>query len=271
MSKEVSGRTVTFEFGNTDASRDFLTRNPKFLPAFDRLTLLSNKCFANRPGPKNRFEDVCFGLGHTCREDFLQVLFNVVNGYGNGASKLLRPLYERAVSLLYIEKHPDKAERLVRFAAIQEYRHMREALKFTSEAEFDNAMGSPENTVAEITNRYNTIKPEFSGRAVSWIDGGVATMVEDIGALEDSGHALKDIFLGSYAMPNLSLHTSLVSAMRYTGHGTAMEKAEAQFVLYNATVIFITVMECQNRVFSLKVDNEIAECWEDIEKIWIAA
>lgn len=70
--------------------------------------------------PKNRLEDVSFSLSQTCREDFLEVTFLAVNGYANGAMKALRGLYERTVTLAYIGKKPEKAERFVRYAAIQD-------------------------------------------------------------------------------------------------------------------------------------------------------
>ena len=83
----------------------FFDRNPKFRPAFERLMALANRCFGRAIHPKDRAEDVCFDLGHTCRADYLEILFLAVNGFGIAASKLLRGLYERAVALAYIVKH----------------------------------------------------------------------------------------------------------------------------------------------------------------------
>src|SRR4051812_38159949 len=85
MGKQSAGNTVTFEFGNTDASKAFFQQNPKFFPVFERLMVLGNKCLAQQRQPKNRLEDIGFGLAHTCQEDFLEILFLAVNGYGNGA------------------------------------------------------------------------------------------------------------------------------------------------------------------------------------------
>jgi len=104
---------MIFEFGETEASQAFWDRHPSFYPAFERLMTLGNKCFGRPIQPKNRTEDICFGLGHTCREDFLEVLSLAVNGYGNGASKLLRGLYERAVVMAChqrLKRRPISAE-----------------------------------------------------------------------------------------------------------------------------------------------------------------
>jgi hypothetical protein len=77
---------MEFEFGETRESEAFFDRNPKFMPAFLRLMEVANKYLGNRAQPKNPVEKVCFGLGHACRQDFLEVVFLAVNGYGVGAS-----------------------------------------------------------------------------------------------------------------------------------------------------------------------------------------
>jgi Family of unknown function (DUF5677) len=83
-----------------------------------------------------------------CRDDFGEVVFLAVHGHGNGATEILRGMFERAVTTAYLIKHPAKAERFVRYAAIQEHRAMAAALKVLSEKEFDEALatakGSPE-------------------------------------------------------------------------------------------------------------------------------
>jgi hypothetical protein len=44
-----------------------------------------------------------FDMGHSCPGDFREIAFLGVNGYGRGASKVLRGLYERAVTLAYLD------------------------------------------------------------------------------------------------------------------------------------------------------------------------
>ena len=73
---------MQFEFGETDQANAFFDRNPKYLPAFERLMALSNKCFGRASGAKNHAQDVCFSLGHTCRDDYTEILFLAANGYG---------------------------------------------------------------------------------------------------------------------------------------------------------------------------------------------
>lgn len=244
---------MTFEFGDTESCMAFLKRNQKFLPKFEKLMDLGNKCFGRRVKPENRAEDICFGLGHTCREDFMEIVFLAANGYSNAGLKLLRALYERAVALAYIVKFPEKADRFMNFAAIQEYRAMEAALELVSEADFDKRVGA-DYRAAEIRKRFQAIKPDFS-RAVSW-DQSVGAMVKELGV------PYSQLYSVCYAIPNFSIHATLASAARWDGRGNS--ESEADVVVLNAAWIFALVVDSQNKLFGLHLGPDIAAVWQDL-------
>jgi hypothetical protein len=258
---------MEFEFGQTDQSDAFFDRNPKFMPAFERLMTVANKCFGREIKPKNRPEDIIFWLGHSSREDYLEVVFLAVHGYGLATSKILRGLYERAVTLAYLIEEPDKAERFVRFAAIQEHRALEAALKFISETEFDEMMG-PANSVALIRQRYDEVKSDFgttlckkcgTKRIQSTWDLDVAAMVHKV------GDPYNKLFLGAYTIPNFQIHATLAStsAGQEGKTKTARRLRDAEFALLNATCILIHVIRSQTRFFSLNLDVELENCKKD--------
>ena len=214
---------------------------------------LANKCFGRQLQPKNRSQHICFGLGHTCREDFMEIVFLCANGYSNAGLKLLRGLYERAVALAYIVKFPEKADRFMNFAAIQEHRAMEAALELVNEAEFDKVMGSKE-TVAEIRKRFQNIKPDFP-RTVSW-DQSVGSMAKELGV------SYSQFYLVCYAIPNFPIHATLASAARWEGQGNS--DSEADLVVLNAALVFALVLDSQNKLFGLNLETEIATLWQDL-------
>jgi hypothetical protein len=258
---------MDFEFGQTTQLDTFFDRNPKFYSAFERLMTLTNKCFGRSFKPKNRVEDLCFSLGQACRQDFLEILFLAANGYGTAASKLLRGLYERAVTVAYISKHPEKAERFVRFAAIQEYKAMNAALLVSSEEDFNTAM-KPQ-TADSIRNNYETVKPEFQvtrckqcgnkGTAFSW-DIDMASMVREV------GEPYTRYYLGAYVIPNFNIHATLAS-MYPDGQEDEIRKKnehEADSTLLNAVLIFILSLMSQNSMFRLGLSDVIGKCQSDV-------
>jgi hypothetical protein len=270
--RSVTGGQINFEFGETVASNAFWQRNPKAFPALLRLLELTNKTFGREYRFRNRVDDICFNLGETCRTDFLEVLFLAVNGYGIGAQKLLRGLFERALALEYIRTRPDKAERFVRYAAIQEYKASRAAADVVGQAQFDAAMPL-ENTLGEQKKRYEQFKGEFEQTdcktcntkrvAISW-DIDIKSMVNKVGSPFDF------LYFACYSMANLHVHATLASAFQDEAVGETAEQRsirDAEFAVMNAILVFLAVLQSQNNLFQLGLDQDIEACYGDLD-VW---
>jgi hypothetical protein len=253
---------VDFEFAETDQLRRFFERLTRFGPAFERLQNVSNKVLGRTSNPRSAAEHVCFGLAHTCREDYLEILFLASNGHGEGALKLLRGLYERAVTLAYIAKYPTKAERFRKFAVIQEYRAMRAMLKMMTKDQLEENLGA--GSVAAYTEAYERAKPEFRGREISW-DVGLAKMMEDLGSPYDQ------YYLGSYIMPNFRVHATLTSVFDGTPRAIRDERSikNADLALLNATACLLATFREQNRQFALHLDEELEICERDLVEVFV--
>jgi hypothetical protein len=251
-----------FEIPDTAKSRAFAARNPHFLDALLKLFEPANKCFGRDPRPKNHLEDVCFWLGHTWRQDFLEIVFLSINGYGARATKILRRLYERAVTIADLIQSPEKAERFLQFAAIQENRAMEAALRQISPDQIDAQMG-PRNTIAEIRKRYEEYKGNFKATTCavcgvktppSW-DVDLATMIQRV------GEPYKRLFVLAYTSPNFQIHATLASASK---HGEDREEHDAKSALMVATDLFLSVIASQNALFSLNLKDDLEACTNDL-------
>jgi len=226
--------------------------------------ILGNKSVAERPRPRSLVETVTFGLTHTCREDFLEILFLCVNGYNNGAHKLLRGLYERAVTLEFIVRHPDKATRFKSYAAIQSHRGLVAALKTTTEEEFNKHVGNP-NAVAEIRDYYNSEKPNFqitdckicgtTRTASTWDQMDLASMVHEL----NGGY--KQLYMAGYALPNFVIHATLDSALR-----PFKPDVSTELVLLSGIWAYVLALKSNDTVFNLNLISEIDACWGEAQE-----
>lgn len=269
---------MEFAFGETKASEAFFDRHPAFYATFERLMELGNRVFGRASAPKSQLEDVGFGLGHTCREDFIELLLLATNGYGKGAFQLFRGLFERALTLAYLVKYPEKTERFVHYAAIQEHRVMVAALDSgITEEQWNTTF--PENSVADVRQRYREYRPAFqitdcercetTRVAPSW-DLDVAAMVRNVGA------PFTTVYLVGYAIPNLKIHATLASAMadfdkereQNVDERAKRKRDDAEFVLALATSVFIQVMRSQNTIFGLGLERELDRCDQDVIDVW---
>jgi hypothetical protein len=170
--------------------------------------------FRPRVSPEKPRRGDLFQPGQTCWDDYLQIVFLAINGYGVGSSQFLRGLYERAVTLAYLIQFPAKTERFVKFAAIQEYKALKVALKINSEEELDALMQEKGLSLAQAKQFHDQVKPEFqvtdceecetTKTAYSW-DIDLASMVEKI------GEPFTGFFLAAYVIPNFNVHATYSS------------------------------------------------------------
>lgn len=265
----------TFEWGDTAETDSFFARHPGFYPAFERLLRLSNKCFARPlPTPYCGPEYTLFSLGDACRQEYMEILFLAVHGYGTAASKLLRGFYERAVALAYMLKNRDKIERFLKFAAVQEHKAMKDALKVTTEEHWNAVMGE-HNTAAEVTERFEAVRADFQQTdcrkcgtkrpSISW-DLDIASMVAKV------GEPYTTYYLGAYTNANLQIHATAASALRVNEKDHARrlldQCAEADFALFSASILITEVFRNQNALMALSLDDEIRECENAISRVW---
>lgn len=268
--------SMDFEFGDTTKSKAFLEGHSLFIRFLEHTVALANACFGRRCQPKNRAEDVCFDLGQTCRDDYLQTIFLAINGYGIGASKLLRSLYERAVTLTYLTQHPEKAERFVRYAAVQEYKAIKSALKLVPEVEVDEMMQTQGLTVAKISQNFEDVKSEFqtticdkcSKKTTAWSwDLDLASMAEKV------GEPLSRLYLAACVISNLSIHATLASTNPTRPNEDQMvekNRMEGRLALRTASVVIISVLACQNSLFRLGLDDDIEKLYSESNSVWPA-
>lgn len=100
----------TAMFGSPAKWEAFARRRPGFREAIPRLHHLMERAFIRSlhdPSPQDR---AVFYLGRLCVEDFLEILLVCGNGYGIAGKKLLRGLFERALTAWHLHRHPDEAE-----------------------------------------------------------------------------------------------------------------------------------------------------------------
>ena len=146
-------------------------------------------------------DEIIFGLSRVCVEESQEILLLAANEYPSGASKLLRGLYERTVTLLYLQKHPEKAERFQHYAAIQEHRLVSAARKLFSDERIDAAW--KEVTVAAVDASYAKFKGEFQKTKCKKCKTTelMHSWDLDIGSMADRvGEGMPDLYLGSYSL-----------------------------------------------------------------------
>src|SRR5712671_5104755 len=123
----------TLTIGNPPQQEKFVRENQEFLLEYREISRLLTRVFIRslaQPSPEEvqrleqfpdsdpavvAFEDqiwadrVVFYLGRIAADDFNELLLLASNGWGFGALKILRGMYERVVTGAFISKNPSEA------------------------------------------------------------------------------------------------------------------------------------------------------------------
>jgi hypothetical protein len=108
-------------FGFEQEQHDFERRNPEFIRRFHKVAELIPLAFPHMSLTKPADKTI-YMLARTCVEDFNEILLLCGNGYGIGAEKMIRGMYERAVTLVYLHQHPECAEDFLDYHKVADHK-----------------------------------------------------------------------------------------------------------------------------------------------------
>jgi hypothetical protein len=109
--------TVPFR---TDELEAFSKRHAGFVERFPDLERAANAAFEVAQSVDSDGDPpVVFLLIRQAAQDFIELLALAATGYGLGAFKILRGMYERVVTAGWLHKHPEETERFLNWETIQ--------------------------------------------------------------------------------------------------------------------------------------------------------
>lgn len=142
-------------YGFADAATAFDQRHPQWTAVMSRLGDVINLAFMSTQVMKTPIDKFVYFYGNLVAEDFMELFLMAVNGYGFGAMKLLRSMYEHTVTLKYLHDHSDELQAFFDFDRVQRYKLMKPILDTFGE----DAL--PLETVAATKQRYAEVKDKF--------------------------------------------------------------------------------------------------------------
>lgn len=248
---------------------EFDRRHPRFRAALQRLQGQLEEAFvrvqAPRPDKPEQLQSVIFWLGHQAAADFFDILLLAVHGYGFGAVKMLRPLFERVVTVLYLIKNPAEVDAFNKYADIDAWHLFNWALV----SSIDPATFMTADEVAEARAAYERVKGDFTPRKKhrergTWSGKDLAARADDVG--------LKQLYGPAALWPTLHIHTTRVgfeaclsrsaAGLTFT-HGPKREQADYA-IAYAHGLMVLLLREC-NSFFGWNLDltqiiEDVASC-----------
>jgi hypothetical protein len=254
-------RLVDVRFGVEVEWKDFERRYPRFLvrwPELERVinAVVSRKCDAAEPAEK-----LFFLLGRLSVEDFVEIFLNAGNGYGVAGLKLLRPMFERLVTMIHLVRNPKDVRAFLDYHHV----HSQKLVRHIKDGGDDPARYFSQDTLREIETNYGAVSPELR-KMRSWTKIDLATMARRVGL------GMEYVSLSYF--PTLQLHTTVTGLLTrldpedpaVIAFRTGSQRKEADMALWGAHLCLARLLEEQINYFQLplsaaRVREIFEDCW----------
>jgi len=282
--------------GNAESQQRFISSHADFLREQHKIHLLLTKTFIRplaRPSEEGieglpdddpaviAFENkiianrLIFYLGRAAADDFGELLVLSGNGYGIGALKILRGMYERMVTAAFLAKNPSEARIFAENDVIQKWKLWREHVEIMPELEDRYT----EEQKKEFEERYKAIRAKRKEeecpkcRQPKTQEAWTRVTMKDMAKQADSG--LAQIYVKAYLEPTFQSHATsygLGTRLLDTEEGghtfnDTTEKEARDAVFYGHNLI-LRLLGFQNGYFDLGLEAEIQERIAMFPKIW---
>jgi Family of unknown function (DUF5677) len=260
-------------FGYPEEWKAFECRNAKFLEGFPLLQRALDAAFVREFTTTTPAERTVHFLGRLCIEDFMELLCLAVNGYGIGALKLLRGLYERVVTASYIADHPSEADLFLDFRFISRHRALQSYVDSgTKKQEWVEAARTAKDAYDRIKHRFEIDSCKKCGTKKinhTWSKLDFASMAK----LTAVGKLLAQAY---YEPLNHSHSTSEAMFLRLKTSpreqiifDSEPQPNEADRALMVAHALMLELVGVQARYFNLpELEKLYEECANDHVRIW---
>lgn len=145
----------TSVYGFADAATAFDERHPHWTAVMSRLGQVCNLAFTRTQVMSEPIDKFVHLYGSLIAEDFWELFLMAANGYGFGAMKLLRSMYEHTVTLKYLHDSPDELQAFFDFDGVQQYRLTKQIKEtFGKDALSADTVATTERDYAEARGKF---------------------------------------------------------------------------------------------------------------------
>ena len=261
-----------FQIGFTEEQEHFCERNRLFVERFPRLEVAMKTAFreSRSADPLDR---IVFFSGRLCVEDFNEIFLLAANGYGVGAQKILRGMYERAVIARYLHLHPEEADAFEDFYWVSQHRLI-EAIRRTFG---DRALRRKQ--IEETQRNYRRVRDQFlvtdcgtcntKRLNYTWSKLDFVTMAGRVGTLGQ-------LIVPAYYFPTREAHgtaAALISRVKKSEAGgmefdAGPQREWADLALSTAHSVLLDVLDLQKEHFKFEpLQEPLQVCVEDFKEI----
>lgn len=261
-------------YGSPDECQKFDERHRLWAEAMAHISHAVNLAFTRVQTMEGAVDKLVYFLGRICVEDFNEIMLVCYHGYGIAAVKLLRSMYEHAVTLHYLHEHPDDVPKFIAYGRIQNEKLASRLLET-----FGNNV-LPAEDVTRIKRKAAEVKNDFMIPECDHPDAKMRlnhswSRLDFVAMAQQTGELGKLIIPGYY-MPLRHAHTSFAGITeRQEIIGETMTPTEASQPrlidrsLMTANFCVLDAIWLQEQRFKVEgLTKALQTCKEDFAREW---
>lgn len=268
-----NGKRQISGFGNVIEWRDFNRRNARFLQRFGNLKNALAIAFSRSAESVEPVDRMIFYLGRLCAEEFNEILLLAGNGYGIGAFKLLRGMYERSVTAHHLHLHPELIEDFLEYYWVAQRKEVKAIVESFGADVLDAAL------VKEVEDNFKRVESRFmvTDCAVCGTKRLNHTWSKlDVVSMAKAGKAFGKFVVDAYYLPRRHGHSTVgaVSSRLMEAEGGTLfyggsQRKEADGALKIAHKLIVVNLALQLEHFQLQaLESPLQQCLDDAKYAW---
>lgn len=246
----------------------FAEENEVFMQKLPGLHETFRKTFNRTVEGTSLLDRVIFILGRICFEEFNEISLLCGNGYGIGGLKIVRCLYERAVTMQYIATHPSEVDKFWQY-------HLLNQGKL-----YNHTIGAPGVTNSLSPERVQQIETDYKNAAAvfgkqTWSKLNTLSMARKSAAVLQQGESLDGLYGLCFARPTLHIHPTSTGCLEWieeADEGFCFNAGVQRTMVWQAMMcahgVMLYVLTTQDTHFSLGLHDEIQNHIAEYRTVW---
>jgi hypothetical protein len=264
------------EYGFREEWASFATRNSEFAQRFDNLGKALDVAFTRTHQKLDLTNRTIYFLGRTAAEDFLEIVLLVGNGYGIGAQKLLRGMYERAITARYLRKNPSEARKFLEYHKVSDRKFLKAVQSSMKDGIFSKEQADQiEREFEEVKDQFmvpDCKKCETTRLNYTWSKIDFVSMAR----MDDD---LWPLIVPAYYQPTREAHSTMGSIFSRLDSdsldkdngllfNSGAQRDRADQAIVTAHTILLSVLDLQRECFGIKeLEPLMQTCFEDFKAV----
>lgn len=271
-----TGQSFAVQYGYPEEWSAFATRHPEFTRRFSNIEKAIEAAFQRTHHTTTPSERTVYFLGRLAVEEFMEILLLCGNGYGIGAQKLLRGMYERAVTARYLFKHLEEVGDYLAYHKVIDHKLL---------AAFQSSEGQdviPQDQADKIETDFKAVKTRFmvtDCKTCQTTRLNYTWSKKDFVSMARESEDLWRFIVPAYYLPTREFHSTMGaifsrldadSAARGEGliFDGASQRGQADEAIISALIILLNILDLQRECFHLEeLEPLLQTCFEDFKAI----